>query len=391
MTGTGELRPLGEGLTEECRAFAESLRGLFEGLGVSVRRYAARRYRDAGTISRYLSGTRVPPWEFVLDLLADLGEARGVPVTPAAVELVRKLHRSAVGTTASPAHAVEVLEHQLADADREARRSTVQGDVLGEALLDRQHRIADLELRLSQLEADWAAERARADELASAVPDHQELLRERDALSEDVRRLTAEIGEVRHRAALAEERCQLLERQLATAEAQPPAPGPRRGPAQDDPERDAAAGPRPKILVVDDQHHNLLAMTAALSQLDQELVAAASGQEALKALLDHDDFAVILLDVQMPEMDGYETAAQIKRRARNRDIPIIFLTAMGIDPEHSARGYAAGAVDYIAKPFDPWALRAKVAVFTEIFLERRLYGGAAGWASGTRQGPAAPG
>jgi len=70
----------------------------------------------------------------------------------------------------------------------------------------------------------------------------------------------------------------------------------------------------------------------------------------------------------MPGMDGYETAAHIKRRSRTRDIPIIFLTAMGTDD--SARGYAAGAVDYLAKPFDPWVLRAKVAVFTGIHLER---------------------
>lgn len=128
----------------------------------------------------------------------------------------------------------------------------------------------------------------------------------------------------------------------------------------------------PKILVVDDQPDNLLAMTAVLETLDQELVTVSSGREALKALLHHDDFAVIIMDVQMPEMDGYETAAHIKRRPRNRDVPIIFLTAMGVDPEHTARGYAAGAVDYISKPFDPWALRAKVAVFTEIHLERRV-------------------
>lgn len=128
----------------------------------------------------------------------------------------------------------------------------------------------------------------------------------------------------------------------------------------------------PKVLVVDDQPDNLLAMTAVLETLDQELVTVSSGRDALKALLDHEDFAVIIMDVQMPGMDGYETAAHIKRRPRTRDVPIIFLTAMGIDPEHSARGYAAGAVDYISKPFDPWALRAKVAVFTEIHLERRM-------------------
>ncbi|GGR08473.1 response regulator [Streptomyces netropsis] len=374
----GELRPLADGLTDECRTFAQTLRELFTGLGVSVRRYAARRFRDAGTISRYLSGTRIPPWEFVLDLFADLAEARGTAVTPAAIERVRELHRAAVRTSGSPAHAMELLEHQLADADRESRRSTVQEDVLGDALLDRQHRIADLEVRLSQLEAAWAAERTRADELEMNVPDREELVQERDKLRQDVQRLTEELEDVRRRGLLAEERCLLLERQLAMVEAQqpPPAREDRHPPhAETAPVTPSGSypGPRPKILIVDDQHNNLLAMTAALSTLDQELVAASCGQEALKALLDHDDFAVILLDVQMPEMDGYETAAQIKRRARNRDIPIIFVTAMGIDAEHSSRGYAAGAVDYIAKPFDPWALRAKVSVFTEIFLERRRY------------------
>ncbi|MFJ2708855.1 two-component system response regulator [Streptomyces sp. NPDC087428] len=128
----------------------------------------------------------------------------------------------------------------------------------------------------------------------------------------------------------------------------------------------------PKVLIVDDQPDNLLVMTAVLETLDQEIVTVTSGRDALKALLHHDNVAVIIMDVQMPDMDGYETAAHIKRRPRNRDVPIIFLTAMGIDPEHTARGYAAGAVDYISKPFDPWALRAKVAVFTEIHLERRI-------------------
>lgn len=157
----------------------------------------------------------------------------------------------------------------------------------------------------------------------------------------------------------AEDRCNLLERQLDAVEKSTvslPA---------------ATSQDMPKILVVDDQPGNLLAMTAVLASLDQELVTVSSGREALKALLDHEDFAVIIMDVQMPEMDGYETCAHIKRRPRNRDVPIIFLTAMGVDSEHSARGYAAGAVDYISKPFDPWALRAKVAVFTSIYLERR--------------------
>ncbi|WP_413102285.1 response regulator [Streptomyces sp. Inha503] len=368
------LHPLGENLPEECRAFAVELRKLFLGLEVSVRRYAVRRHRDPSTISRFLNGTRIPPWEFVFDLFTDLAERRGVAPTPAAIELVRELHRAAVRTSRSPGHAMEILQIQLADADRDARVSMAHQDVLGEALLDLKHRIADLEVRLNQAEAAWATERARADALERDIPDREELIKERDLLQQEVRRLTEELDEVRLRGRLAEERCLVLERQLAMVESQRPAAVPqqeeepmgREGPA---PQR--AMGPRPKILVVDDQQNNLLAMEAVLATLDQELVTATSGQEALKALLDHDDFAVILLDVQMPEMDGYETAAHIKRRPRNRDIPIIFLTAMGSDPEHSSRGYAAGAVDYMAKPFDPWALRAKVSVFTEIFLERR--------------------
>jgi CheY-like chemotaxis protein len=327
---------------------------------VSVRRYAARRQRDPGTFSRYLNGTRLPPWQVITDLFTDLAQHRGTAVTTEAIELVRGLYGSAVDAASSPKHAVEILEQQLADADRVSRRSSVRGDVLGDALLDRTHRIADLEVRLNQLEADWSAERKRADELAAAHPDVSGLLRERDILQLDVERLGAELREARAQRAAAEDRCDLLERQLDAVE-ESTASLPAVTTPQD----------MPKVLVVDDQPSNLLAMTAVLATLDQELVTVSSGREALKALLDHDDFAVIIMDVQMPEMDGYETCAHIKRRPRTRDVPIIFLTAMGMDSEHSARGYAAGAVDYISKPFDPWALRAKVAVFTSIYLERR--------------------
>ena len=130
-----------------------------------------------------------------------------------------------------------------------------------------------------------------------------------------------------------------------------------------------AAGPeRPSILLVDDRPENLLALTAVLEPLDVRLVTAGSGEEALRALLG-EDFAVVLLDVQMPGMDGFETAAHIKRRERTRDIPIIFLTAINHGPHHTFRGYAAGAVDYISKPFDPWVLRAKVSVFVDLWIK----------------------
>ena len=125
-----------------------------------------------------------------------------------------------------------------------------------------------------------------------------------------------------------------------------------------------------RILMVDDRPENLLALEAILSVFDHELVRASSGDEALKALLTG-DFAVILLDVAMPGMDGLETAAHIKGRERTRDVPIIFLTAVHPDAEHAFRGYSAGAVDYVSKPFDPWVLRAKVAVFVDLYHKRR--------------------
>ncbi|WP_119730012.1 response regulator [Thermomonospora amylolytica] len=125
-----------------------------------------------------------------------------------------------------------------------------------------------------------------------------------------------------------------------------------------------------KILLVDDREENLVALEAILSSLDQDLVRARSGEEALKALLT-DEYAVILLDVVMPGMDGFETARDIKRRKKTRDVPIIFLTAVNSDPDYAFRGYAAGAVDFIAKPFDPWVLRAKVSVFVELHRKNR--------------------
>jgi CheY-like chemotaxis protein len=128
--------------------------------------------------------------------------------------------------------------------------------------------------------------------------------------------------------------------------------------------------PKARILLVDDRAENLIALEAILSSLNQTLVPVRSGEAALKALL-QDEFAVILLDVVMPGMDGFETATHIKRRARTHDVPIIFLTAAGVEPDHAFRGYAAGAVDYIAKPFDPWVLRAKVAVFVDLYLKNR--------------------
>ncbi len=135
-----------------------------------------------------------------------------------------------------------------------------------------------------------------------------------------------------------------------------------------------------KILVVDDQPANLLTMEAVLGSLGQELVKAQSGPEALRALL-KDDFAVVLLDVQMEGMDGFETARLIRSRERSRHTPIIFLTAYDTPHFTASQAYALGAVDYLIKPIVPDILRAKVSGFVELFqkteqlraLERREY------------------
>ena len=125
------------------------------------------------------------------------------------------------------------------------------------------------------------------------------------------------------------------------------------------------------ILLVDDRPANLVALEAALEPLGQNLIKATSGEEALRLLL-KEEFAVILLDVQMPGMDGFETALQIKEREKTRDIPIIFLTAISREPHHALRGYSTGAVDYLAKPYDPWVLQAKVRVFIDLYEKNLL-------------------
>ncbi|MGW1718909.1 response regulator [Streptomyces sp. NPDC002156] len=133
---------------------------------------------------------------------------------------------------------------------------------------------------------------------------------------------------------------------------------------------------RAGILLVDDMEDNLIALEAVLASLNEPLVRARSGEEAMKALLRR-RFAVVLLDIRMPGMDGFETAANIKRLDQTKDVPIIFLTGTDSDAGYAFRGYATGAADYLTKPFDPWVLRAKVTVFLDLHrknqqLERML-------------------
>jgi PAS domain S-box-containing protein len=139
---------------------------------------------------------------------------------------------------------------------------------------------------------------------------------------------------------------------LRTADEQPP-------PAHED------APDRARVLLVDDDERNLLAVATVLEDLG-EVVLAHSGEEALRHLL-KGEFAVILLDVYMPGMDGYETAQIIRAREHTKGIPIVFLSAVNKEAEHLLRGYSMGAVDYVFKPVDPVILRSKVAVFVELY------------------------
>ena len=120
------------------------------------------------------------------------------------------------------------------------------------------------------------------------------------------------------------------------------------------------------ILVVDDREDKLLTYEVMLDELGQNLVRARSGKEALRCLLKQ-DFAVILLDVNMPVMDGFETAALIRQRPRSETTPIIFISAVNDTETHVSRGYSLGAVDYILTPVIPEILRAKIAVFVDLF------------------------
>jgi serine phosphatase RsbU (regulator of sigma subunit)/CheY-like chemotaxis protein/anti-sigma regulatory factor (Ser/Thr protein kinase) len=151
-----------------------------------------------------------------------------------------------------------------------------------------------------------------------------------------------------------------------------PSPGGEVGPQPGRGGRADGEGPPARsvnVLLVDDHEENLTALRAVLEPLGESLVLARSGAEALRHLL-VEDFALILLDVHMPGLGGFETARYITARERTRHIPIIFLTAFAADVDEVFRGYAAGAVDYVTKPFEPEVLRSKVAVFVALHRER---------------------
>ena len=125
-----------------------------------------------------------------------------------------------------------------------------------------------------------------------------------------------------------------------------------------------------KLLLVDDKPENLLALENILENPDFDIIKATSGNKALELMLEY-DFALILLDVQMPEMDGFETAELMRGNERTKQIPIIFVTAISFEQKYVFKGYESGAVDYLFKPFDPYILNTKVKVFIELFKQKK--------------------
>lgn len=128
---------------------------------------------------------------------------------------------------------------------------------------------------------------------------------------------------------------------------------------------------KPKILIVDDKPANLLVLNSTLENMKVDIIQATSGNEALGLMLEY-DFALVLLDVQMPEMNGFEVAELMRISERTRDIPIIFATAISKEQQYIFKGYEMGAVDYLFKPIEPEILRSKVKIFMELYHQKHL-------------------
>jgi PleD family two-component response regulator len=271
------------------------------------------------------------------------------------------MHRNALKVSNSPAHAVLLLQDQLADADREARSAIVERQVLTEALQERQRRIAELQVQINYADAQ---RNRQVRELTAEVEAYQaqfaDLASEHDRLRTIIRQLERQLQEANSRSLEAEKRCELLERQLAAID------------EEGGGGEWSSLAKVARVLLVDSKPENLLALRAILDPFNQDLLEAYSGEQALSVLDATEGVALILLSAEMDRgMDGFEIAARIKRRIRTRHIPVIFLTAERHGPHYTFRGYAAGAVDYISKPFDPWVLRAKVAVFIELYWQQQ--------------------
>ncbi|ASQ96930.1 FxSxx-COOH system tetratricopeptide repeat protein [Streptomyces sp. 11-1-2] len=214
----GDLKPIPEQVRPECRALAESLRELFGAVGVSLRVFAVRLHYDAGTVSRYLNGTVVPPAEFVDQLLTHAAKATGRPSSTEVMAHVHTLQRRALQATNKVGWELQRLRDQLADADRQRQQAEVRAEALSEALLVRKQRIAEMEVEQRRIVVAAADRGARSTELERLRQEREDLTAERDRLREEVARLQDALTQARRQALDAERRCEALEHQLQTEE-----------------------------------------------------------------------------------------------------------------------------------------------------------------------------
>lgn len=215
----GDLKPIPDKVKPECRELALSLRDLFGAVEVSLRVIAVRMHYDAGTVSRYLNGTVVPPAEFVDQLLRQAAKATGRASSVEVTAHVHALQRRALQVTNKVGWELQRLRDQLADADRQRQQAEVRAEALSEALLVRKQRIAEMEVEQRQIAVSASMERdEREAEVERLRGEHEGLRTERDRLREEVARLQGELTQARRQALEAERRCEALEHQLQTEE-----------------------------------------------------------------------------------------------------------------------------------------------------------------------------
>ncbi|WP_432049079.1 FxSxx-COOH system tetratricopeptide repeat protein [Streptomyces asiaticus] len=214
----GDLKPIPEQVRPECRALAENLRELFGTVGVSLRVLAVRLHYDAGTVSRYLNGTVVPPAEFVDQLFTHAAKAAGRPPATEVVAHVHTLQRRALQATNKLGWELQRLRDRLADADRQRQQAEVRAEALSEALLVRKQRIAEMEVEQRRIAVAAADRETRGAELDRLRQEREEVTAERDRLREEVARLQDALTQARRQALEAERRCEALEHQLQAEE-----------------------------------------------------------------------------------------------------------------------------------------------------------------------------
>ena len=215
----GALEPINESITEDGRALAESLRTLFNSLEISVRRYAARCHTDAGNVSRYLSGKRVPPWSFIKELLANVAEHQGRQASDEAISALRSLHVRVLGTGNSTKRVLE-LQHLLEEADQQVLEAAALEKVLRQALRDQEQQVAQLNVELQSARAARAMDRQAGGAEIEIYSTLEDVRAERDQLRVEVDLLRRQLAEATAARILAEERCDQLERQIENAEKQ---------------------------------------------------------------------------------------------------------------------------------------------------------------------------